>query len=124
MPFRDGRCISREDSMPDDRKFIIGWLTCRPGKRDELVALAGPYVAACRAEDGCLFFEMNPSIHEPDVVTVAECFSSAGAHEVHLRQETFQTLWRRLPDLCLSGRFENIFADQVKSDSVDFTAPH
>jgi hypothetical protein len=50
--------------------------------------------------------------------------SSAGAHEVHLRQETFQTLWRRLPDLCLSGRFENIFADQVKSDSVDFTAPH
>jgi quinol monooxygenase YgiN len=110
--------------MSDDRKFIIGWLKCRPGKRDELVALAGPYVTACRAEDGCLFFEMNPSITDPDVMTVAEGFASAGAHERHLQQETFRTLWGRLPDLCLTGKFENIYADHVQSDGADFTAPH
>ncbi len=110
--------------MPDDRKFIIGWLTCKPGKRDELVALSGPYVAACRAEDGCVFFEMNPSVHDPDVVTVAECYASSDAHEAHLKRETFQTLWARLPDLCLAGRFENIYADHVRTDSPDFTAPN
>ena len=109
--------------MPDGRKFIIGWLRCRPGKRDELVGLLGPYVAACRAEDGCLFFEMNPSIHDPDVVTLAECFATAEAHDVHCQQQTFRRFWDRLHDLCLDGRFENIFADRVEPDSADFTAP-
>ena len=108
--------------MSDNRKFIIGWLTCRPGAREVLVDLARPYVAACRAEEGCLFFEMNPSIHEPDVVTVAECFASAEAHDAHCRGETFTRFWDRLHDLCLAGRFENIYDARVEPDSADFTA--
>ncbi len=109
--------------MPEERKFIIGWVTCRPGRRDDLVALLGPYVAACRAEDGCLFFDINPSIHDPDVVTVAECFASREAHDAHLGREPFLSFWDRLPEFCLSGRFENIFAEHVEPDAVDFTRP-
>jgi quinol monooxygenase YgiN len=108
--------------MADTRKFIIGWLTCRPGRRDELVALLPDYVAACRAEEGCVFFEMNPSIHDPDAVTLAECFTSGEAHEAHLQRETFRRFWAILPELCLEGRFENIYADHVDQDRTDFTA--
>ncbi len=109
------------EAPADRRKFIIGWLTCRPGKRDELVALLGPYVAACRAEEGCLFFEMNPSIDAPDSVTLAECFASREVHEAHLGTETFKAFWDRLHDLCIEGRFENIFPHHVETDTADFT---
>lgn len=110
------------EANADTRKFIIGWLTCRPGRRDELVDLIGPYVTACLAEPGCLFFEMNPSIQDPDVVTLAECFASREAHETHLGTETFQAFWERLGELCTGGRFENIYPGVVEPDAVDFTA--
>jgi quinol monooxygenase YgiN len=106
----------------DPRKYIIGWLVCRPGKRDALMALAVPYAAECRREEGCLFFEMNPSVHEPDVIAVAECFASPEAHEVHLGTELFRRFWNRLPDFCTERRFENIFPDHVSPDRADFTA--
>lgn len=109
------------DDPVERRKFIIGWLKCRPGKRDELVALLGPYVAACRAEEGCLFFDMNPSVTEPDVVVVSECFASRAAHQAHVEQETFRRFWNQLYELCLEGRFENIFPGHVEPDRADFT---
>ena len=84
--------------------------------------LIGPYVAECRSEEGCLFFEMNPSIHDPDVVTLAECFASGEAHDAHCRREAFLRFWDRLHDLCLEGRFENVYADRVEPDRADFTA--
>jgi hypothetical protein len=64
---------------------------------------------------------MNPSIHDPDVVTLAECFASRAAHDEHCRREPFLGFWDRLHDLCLAGRFENIYAEHVEPDSADFT---
>ena len=61
--------------------------------------LAVPYVATCREEKGCLFFEMNPSFTDPDVVTIAECFESAEAHSAHLRTPWFEAFWAELNHL-------------------------
>ncbi|MFO1144272.1 MAG: antibiotic biosynthesis monooxygenase [Amaricoccus sp.] len=108
------------DGPAERRKYIIGWLTCRTGRRDELMALAVPYAAACRQEEGCLFFEMNPSVHAPDVVSIAECFASREAHAAHLETERFRGFWARLHALCIEGRFENIFPAAVEPDSADF----
>ena len=36
-------------------KFVIGWLKLRPGKRDEFMALAGPFIASTLKEDGIEF---------------------------------------------------------------------
>ena len=107
-------------SDPESRKYIVGWLTFPPGNRDGFMALVPAYVAACRAEPDCLFFEMNPSITVPDVITVAECFTSEAAHQAHLEREAFQALWPKLAALATSGRFENIFAGRVAEDAVQF----
>jgi len=104
----------------DSRKYIIGWLTLRPGTRDEFMALARPYIATCLQEEGCLFFEMNPSGSGPDVVTVAECCKDEEAHEAHLRPPAFQAMWAEIGRLALHGRFENIFPDRVLPDTVSF----
>jgi quinol monooxygenase YgiN len=104
----------------DGRKYIVGWLTMKPGKRDEFLGFARPYVLECRKEEGCLFFEMTPSLDNPDVVVIAECFKDSAAHTLHLESGLFQEFWQRLDTVCLNGRFENVFADRVFPDSADF----
>ena len=104
----------------ETRKYVIGWLTFAPGKRDGFMKIALPYIVACRAEEGCLFFEMNPSVTDPDVVTVAECFTRAEAHSAHLRTPRFEAFWAELSRIGLSGRFENIFAARVEPDAAEF----
>lgn len=108
------------DSTIETRKYIVGWLTFPPGNRDRFMALAPAYADACRAEPGCLFFEMNPSVSDPDVVTFAECFTSEAAHATHLAAENFQKFWPILGTLALSGRFENVFAGRVEEGAVEF----
>jgi len=103
-----------------ERKYIVGWLRCRPGKRDALLTIFAPYARTCLAEDGCLFFEVGPSVHDEDVVVVCECFSSREAHDLHLMGESFLAFRKKLPDYCVDGRFENVFSGQVERDKVTF----
>ena len=109
-----------EAAQTERRKYIIGWLTFAPGKRDDFMKIAVPYVATCREEEGCVFFEMNPSVTDPDVVTFAECFKTAEAHSAHLRTPWFEAFWSELNRIGRHGRFENIFAGRVEPDFADF----
>jgi quinol monooxygenase YgiN len=107
-------------SRGDSRKYIIGWLRLKPGQGSDFVSRARTYAAGCREEDGCLFFEFNPSIDNPDVFVVAECFRDADAHEAHLKRALFLDFWKGLDEIALSGKFENVFADAVIADSATF----
>jgi quinol monooxygenase YgiN len=104
----------------DTRKYIIGWLTLKPGQGRDFLPLAREYAAACRLEDGCVFFEMNQSIDNPDVFVVSECFRDPEAHEEHLKQSLFLEFWKRIEGIAVSGRFENIYADMVAADAATF----
>jgi quinol monooxygenase YgiN len=109
-----------EAAPTETRKYIIGWLTFAPGRRDDFMRIALPYAAACREEEGCVFFEINPSAADPDVVSIAECYASAEAHAAHLKKPLFEAMWGELHRRCQRGRFENIFAGRVELDSVEF----
>ena len=109
-----------EAASTERRKYIIGWLTFPPGVREDFMKIGLPYAAACREEEGCVFFEMNPSATDPDVVTVAECYESAEAHAAHLKRPLFEAMWGELNRRCRRGRFENIFAGRVEPDSAEF----
>jgi quinol monooxygenase YgiN len=106
----------------DSRKYIIGWLALKPGQGRGFVKVAQAYAAGCRKEDGCIFFEMNQSIDDPDVFVVAECFRDAEAHEAHLKRPLFLETWKHLESIGLNGKFENILADAVIADSATFGA--
>lgn len=108
------------DAPTETRKYIIGWITFPPGNRDRFMALTHAYAQNCRAEPGCLFFEMNSSMTDPDVVTVAECFTNEAAHAAHLAAENFQTFWPILGTLARSALIENIYAGRVAVDSITF----
>ena len=71
------------------KKYIVGWLTFRPGKRDEYFAGAQPFIEASQAEEGCLFYEHSPHPYIPDLVLIMECFKDEEAHAAHLKTPHF-----------------------------------
>ena len=104
------------------KKFIMGWLHFKPGKRDAFIAASRTYIETCRAEPGCEFFEFSVSPFDPDLATVMECFSDRRTHEeVHLKTEHFRKFWKDLGEVCIEGRFQNILSDTVEPDRHVFT---
>jgi len=107
-------------AAPDEtREYVIGWLTVLPGMREEFLKIAAPYAAGFRGEEGCLFFEANPSLDDPDVVTFTECFASAEAHGAHMGTARAGAFWAELNRFGQHLRFETIIAGRVEPGSAD-----
>jgi quinol monooxygenase YgiN len=104
-------------------KFVIGWLKARPGKRDELMALARPFIATTLRQDGIEFFEFHPSSTDADTVIVVEKYRTPEVHDLHHQTAHFAEMWGHVQRLCLEGRFENIFAERVDPDFARFADP-
>ena len=99
-------------------KFVIGWLKVRPGKRDEFMALAGPFIGATLRESGVEFFEFHLSSTDPDTVIAIEKYRTPTVHDRHHQTAHFAEMWEHVQRLCIEGRFENIYADR-QPDSFD-----
>ena len=104
-------------------KFVIGWLKLRPGKRDEFMALAGPFIETTLKEDGVEFFEFHLSSTDPDTVIAIEKYRSPQVHDLHNQTPHFAQMWGHVQRLCIEGRFQNIFADDVQPDFARFADP-
>jgi quinol monooxygenase YgiN len=102
-------------------KFIVGWIKLRKGTEDEFDRLVTPYLEACRAEPECRFFEMTRKREDSNVVLVCECFISEAAHDVHLRRQHVVDFFKVLNRIALVGDFENIVAEFVEPDTLDFS---
>ena len=102
------------------KKFVIGWMTYRPGMRDRFVAVAREHVANMRSEEGCIFAEINLSLDTPNGAVVAECFKSQEAHDIHNATPQMKWFVQEMSEILTEGRFENIFSDDVTVDEVSF----
>ena len=102
-------------------KFVIGWLTLKPGTRDEFMTLCRPFIAATREEEGVDFFEFHNDLGNSDGIVVVERYKSHEAHELHWTTPHFQAMWHIVQ--AIEGRFENIFADRVERDIAKFGVP-
>ena len=103
-------------------KIITGWLHCRPGTRDEFLALMEPLVAATRQEAGCRVFEYHRADRDADEIIMLEVFDSADAHQFHRRTPhmfEMQAIVRRL-----LGRIRliEVISDAVQQYDLDFVA--
>ena len=101
-------------------KFVIAWLTLKPGKRNEFMALAQPFIAATLQEEGVVFFEFHHNSDDPDGVVVVECYKNHEAHELHWTTPHFVEMWKHVERLAMEGRFQNIFAERVTPDAASF----
>ncbi|MEJ0013401.1 MAG: antibiotic biosynthesis monooxygenase [Bauldia sp.] len=103
------------------KKYIMGWLHFKPGKRDAFIAGSRDYVGKCRAESGCEFFDVSVSPFDSDLAMVMECFTSPEVHEAeHLNSRHFKQFWAALGEVCVEAHFENILSDTVIPDTTKF----
>ncbi len=102
------------------KKFVIGWVTFKPEKRDELMEAIQDFAAATRQEKGCVFFEINLSREQPNCTVIAECFQSGEAHDEHHKTPHAKAFFEKTAGILVEGRFENILSDNVVADIVKF----
>jgi quinol monooxygenase YgiN len=106
------------------KKFILGWMVASPGKRDEFMALAGPYRAAVLQEPGVVFFEIHASATDPNLILIVECFETPEAHDTHLATPNFAAMWKECQRLIAEAKFEDIYAASLSTAVFKFDAPH
>jgi quinol monooxygenase YgiN len=94
---------------------VIGWLTLKPGKRDEFMRLAAPILPQTQSEDGCLFYEFHPSTLNPDLVIVIEGWESKAHHQAHQDAPHHVAFGRQVGTIAAAGRFEEMEVSNVVS---------
>ena len=97
-------------------KFVIGWLTFKPGIRDAFLSEIQPLVQQIRAEEGCVFFELNPKNDAPDTAMLCECFTDDAAHRAHKTLPHMVDLFARFGPVLASGDVKVHFADELFPD--------
>jgi len=64
--------------------YVVAELCLKPGMADKAVAEARKVVAGTVKEDGCIFYDMHRSIHDPDKLVVVERWASREALDRHM----------------------------------------
>jgi len=100
------------------KKYVMGWLKLKPGKRDAFVAEYQKGALATRREPGCVFYDFALSSEDTDTVLIMECFANEDAHASHLKQPHFKAVWAAFQKFGAEGRFEDIWSNTFKPSSV------
>lgn len=74
---------------------LFGQLKAQPGKRDELARMMLESNETLESMDGCIFYILNESVEEPDVIWVMELWESEEAHAASLKNEKVLALIQR-----------------------------
>lgn len=77
--------------------FITARFEIKPEHADDWANIAGPYTAACRAEDGCLWFDWARDLDDPNVYVLLEAFRDDDAAGDHVQSDHFATACATLP---------------------------
>ena len=77
--------------------FITATFRVLPEHVEYWQQLSAPFTAACRAEEGCLWFDWSRSLEEPDVYVLVEAFRDGDAGAAHVQSEHFKAAQQTLP---------------------------
>ncbi len=77
--------------------FITAKFRVLPEYADRWAELSGDFTRACRAEDGCLWFDWSRSLDDPEEYVLVEAFRDGDAGAAHVGSEHFKQAQRDLP---------------------------
>ena len=84
--------------MPEHVK-VIGILTARPGKADELRALLEGLIAPSRAEPGNLSYDLWADQNDPSCFVLNELYEDSAANSAHRATPHYQEYLSKINDL-------------------------
>lgn len=82
---------------------MFGQLKAQPGKRGELAKAMLESAETLQDMKGCIFYILNESVDEPDVLWIMELWESAEAHAASLKDEQVLAVIQRCRPLIAGG---------------------
>lgn len=73
--------------------YVIATMTIKPGTRETVLAAAKPCIDATRKETGCLFYDLNSSATDPNLLTFVERWETREHLATHAKTEHIKA-WR------------------------------
>ena len=77
--------------------FITAKFAVRPEHADRWPELSRAFTQACRAEDGCLWFDWSRSVDDPHEYVLVEAFRDDEAGAAHVQSDHFKAATSELP---------------------------
>ena len=77
--------------------FITAKFRIKPEDADNWPEISRPFTEACRAEEGCLWFDWSRSLDDPNEYVLVEAFRDPEAGGAHVNSEHFKAAQRDLP---------------------------
>lgn len=102
-------------------RYVIGRFNVRPGKRPELLEAAKSYVAASRADAGCVYFDIAPMPDNPDGCVMVECWETQDAHKAHQASAYAAAFNPTAGALILKGEFQEMNVETPDNVVLDFS---
>lgn len=73
--------------------YVIATMTIKPGTRDKVLAAAQPCIEATRKEAGCIFYDLNTSATDANLLTFVERWESRDHLSAHAKTDHIKA-WR------------------------------
>ena len=79
---------------------IVAKMPVKQGELENFKALTTDLIAKSRAEEGNVFYSLNQSLDDPQVLAFIECWKDQAAIEIHNATEHFTGTFPKLLELC------------------------
>jgi quinol monooxygenase YgiN len=77
--------------------FITAKFPVKPEHADDWPEITRAFTEACRAEDGCLWFDWSRSVDDPTEFVLVEAFRDGEAGAAHVQSAHFRSATAALP---------------------------
>jgi quinol monooxygenase YgiN len=95
--------------------YLLAHLKARPGAHPELMSAAKAMIAATRAEPGCILYDLNASVTDPQSMIFVEAWQSREALSEHF-DAPHMAVWRRASEGYFTERkIEVIHPEKVEA---------
>jgi quinol monooxygenase YgiN len=94
--------------------YLLAQLKCRPGNHPDLMEAAKVMIAATRTEPGCVSYDLNVSITDPQSMVFVETWTDRAALAEHF-DAPHMAVWREASDgYFIDRKIEIIHPDKVE----------
>lgn len=77
--------------------FITAKFQVKPEHAEDWPEISREFTEACRAEDGCLWFDWSRSLDDPHEYVLVEAFRDGDAGAAHVNSDHFKAAQQKLP---------------------------
>ncbi len=95
--------------------YLISTAQLKPGTRGKCLAPALVCIEASRKDAGCIAYDLNLSVSDPDRMVFIEVWESRAALDAHFQTDHFRAWRAAIADFVVSRKLEAITPEKIEA---------